>query len=111
MPGKYAAPHDHGIWCVNAPISGRERHTFYRRTDNAKRAGHATLEKSHDVLVGPGGGMAMADHDIHETAVVGRAPAVILMLYGYALTRFPSVVWYQPEFSSVRATPSRRVAA
>ena len=30
---------------------------------------------------------------------------------GYALARFPSVSWFHPEFSSVRATPSRRHAA
>src|SRR3954467_7991765 len=29
LPGKEAAPHDHGIWCVNAAISGREVHRFY----------------------------------------------------------------------------------
>jgi predicted metal-dependent enzyme (double-stranded beta helix superfamily) len=35
LPGKEAAPHDHGIWCANAAISGRERHMFYRRIDGA----------------------------------------------------------------------------
>ena len=55
--------------------------------------------------------MAMADHDIHATFVVGSEPAVGLALYGYALARFPSVVWFHPEFSSVRATVSRRMAA
>src|SRR5579863_1465410 len=24
LPGKEAAPHDHGIWCVNAALSGQE---------------------------------------------------------------------------------------
>ena len=35
-------------------------------------------------------------------------PAVGLALYGYALARFPSVVWYHPEFESIRAGQSRR---
>jgi hypothetical protein len=60
------------------------------------------------VIVQPGHGMAMADHDIHSTAVLGNEPAVGLALYGYALARFPSVVWYHPEFASVRAGVSRR---
>jgi len=111
LPGKEAAPHDHGIWCVNAAISGAERHGFYRRTDNATRAGIATVAKVGEVLVEPGNGMAMSDHDIHSTVVVGDRPAVGLALYGYALARFPSVTWFHPEFSSVRATPSRRHAA
>jgi predicted metal-dependent enzyme (double-stranded beta helix superfamily) len=111
MPGKEAAPHDHGIWCVNASISGRERHVFYRRTDDGSVDGGASVVKVGEVMVEPGNGMAMADHDIHSTEVVGDAPAIGLALYGYALTRFPSVVWFHPEFSSVRACVSRRHAA
>lgn len=111
MPGKHAAPHDHGIWCITAGISGRERHSFYQRTDNGKKKGFATVEKVRDVLVAPGTGMCMLDHDIHANEVVGRTPAVGLMLYGYATARFPSVVWFHPEFSSVRALPSRRATA
>ena len=111
MPGKEAAPHDHGIWCVNAAISGRERHVFYRRTDDGSTAGGGSVVKVGEVMVEPGNGMAMADHDIHSTEVVGREPAIGLALYGYAVTRFPSVVWFHPEFSSVRATASRRHAA
>jgi predicted metal-dependent enzyme (double-stranded beta helix superfamily) len=109
MPGKEAAPHDHGIWCVNASISGSEMNRFYRRTDDASRDGFATVELTHQVLVAPGQGMAMADHAIHATQVIGDQPAIGLALYGYALARFPSVVWYHPEFSSVRAGANRRL--
>ena len=111
LPGKEAAPHDHGIWCVSAAISGQEQHTFYRRIDAGKRAGFAEVAKIGAVLMQPGTGTAMADHDIHGTVVVGDKPAVNLSLYGYALARFPSVAWYHPEYSSVRTTPSRRHAA
>ena len=111
LPGKEAAPHDHGIWCINAAISGRERHKFFRRTDSLAKPGYATVEQVGEVMVEPGGGMAMADHDIHSTVVVGDTPAIGLALYGYALVRFPSVSWYHPQFSSVRATLSRRHAA
>jgi predicted metal-dependent enzyme (double-stranded beta helix superfamily) len=108
LPGKEAAPHDHGIWCVNAAISGRERHLLWRRTDDGSKPGHAMVTKIGEVMVERGNGYAMADHDIHSTEVVGDEPAVGLALYGYALVRFPSVVWYHPEFSSVRPVPSRR---
>jgi predicted metal-dependent enzyme (double-stranded beta helix superfamily) len=108
LPGKEAAPHDHGIWCVNAAISGRERHILWRRTDDGSKPGHAMVTKIGEVIVERGNGYAMADHDIHSTEVVGDEPAVGLALYGYALVRFPSVVWYHPEFSSVRPMPSRR---
>ena len=111
MPGKEAAPHDHGIWCVGATISGQERHRFYRRTDDGRKPGVAEVTQIGEVLMQPGIGTAMADHDIHATRVVSDQPAVNLALYGYALTRFPAVAWYVPEFASVRATPSRRHAA
>ena len=111
LPGKEAAPHDHGIWCANAGIAGRERHVFYRRTDDGRNAGRATVAKVGEVMVEPGTGIVMADHDIHATEVVGDQPAVSLALYGWALARFPSVTWFHPEFQSVRATPSRRHAA
>ena len=107
MPGKVAAPHEHGIWCVNASVSGAEKHEFYRRTGE----GAAAVVKTREVVVRPGHGMAMTDHDIHSTIVEGTEPAIGLALYGYALARFPAVVWYHPEFGSTRASPSKRLAA
>lgn len=111
LPGKEAAPHDHGIWCINAAIAGRERHVFYRRTDSGATPGHAEVVRLGEVIVQPGTGMAMSDHDIHATEVLGDEPAIGLALYGYATARFPSVTWYHPAFGTVRATPSRRHAA
>ena len=111
MPGKEAAPHDHGIWCVNAAVSGRELHEFFRRTDAGDKPGMAEVVKVGEVMVEPGNGMAMANRDIHSTIVVGDDPAVGLALYGYALARFPAVVWFHPQFRSTRASPSRRHAA
>src|SRR5258706_14817066 len=81
LPGKEAAPHDHGIWCANAAISGRERHVFYRRTDDAAVPGRATVEQVGDGMGEPGSAMAMADHDIHATEVLGTEPADGLALY------------------------------
>lgn len=109
LPGKEAAPHDHGIWCVNAVISGRERHHFYRRTDAG--TGPTELTKVGEVTVEPGTGMAMSDHDIHSTEVLGDQPAIGLALYGYALTRFPAVVWHHLALGTSRASPSRRIMA
>lgn len=109
-PGKEAAPHDHGVWCVNAAISGRERHEFYRRLDDGGAPGRATVVKVGEVILEPGNGMAMADRDIHSQRVVGDEPAVVLYLYGYAVARFPPVAWYHPQFGTMRVSPSRRPA-
>ena len=105
MPEKEAAAHDHGIWCVNAGISGREVNIAYRRNEDD------SIVKIGEVMVEPGNGMAMADRDIHSTVVIGDEPSIGLALYGFALARFPAVVWYYPEFSSVKASPSRRMTA
>ena len=110
LPGKEARPHDHGVWCVNAAVSGREQHDFFRRTDSGDQPGRATVEKLGTVVVEPGHGMAMSDHDIHSTLVLGEEPAIGLALYGYALARFPSVVWYHQDFGTLRAGASRRHA-
>jgi predicted metal-dependent enzyme (double-stranded beta helix superfamily) len=56
LPGKEAAPHDHGIWCVNAAISGRERHLLWRRTDDGSKPGHAMVTKIGEVMVERGNG-------------------------------------------------------
>ena len=65
---------------------------------------HGPVVQVGEVMVGPGTGMAMSDHDIHGTEVVGKEPSVSLALYGYALTRFPSVAWYHPAFGTVRTS-------
>jgi len=111
LPGKEAAPHDHGIWCINAGLSGKEVQRFYHRTDDGKRAGFATVEQIAETLVEPGTAIAMADHDIHSTLVVGDRPARALALYGYALNRFPAVVFFHPQFKTCRTLPSKRQAA
>ena len=108
MPGKMSNPHAHSIWCVNAAISGRERNVMWRRTDDGSKPGYATVARIGEVMVERGHGYAMGDHDIHSQEVMGDEPSYILALYGYAFERFPSVVWYNNEFSSVRKVPSRR---
>ena len=107
-PGKMSNPHAHSIWCVNASVSGRERHIMWRRTDDGSVPGHATVKRVGEVLMERGHGYAMADHDIHSQEVVGDEPSVILALYGHGFEKFPSVVWYNEEFSSVRKLQSRR---
>ena len=49
------------------------------------------------------------DTPLAESGIVGTA--IGLALYGYALVNFPSVVWFHPEFKSVRACVSRRQPA
>ena len=107
-PGKISNPHTHSIWCVNASVSGRERHTYWRRTDDGSKPGYATVAKIGEMIMEPGRGFAMGDLDIHSQEVLGDQPSVILALYGYTFQKFPSVIWYNQEFSTVRKLPSMR---
>ncbi len=107
-PGKISNPHTHSIWCVNASISGRERHTYWRRTDDGSVTGYATIKKVGEMIMEPGHGFAMGDLDIHSQEVLGDEPSFILALYGHSFQKFPSVIWYNQEFSTVRKLPSMR---
>jgi hypothetical protein len=108
MPGKMSNPHAHSIWCVNASVQGSERHVMWRRSDDGTVAGHATIKPIGEVMMKRGHGYAMADHDIHSQEVVGDEPSVILALYGHAFEHFPSVIWFNQEFSTIRKLSSRR---
>ncbi len=108
LPGKESTPHDHGIWCVNAGLSGSELQRFYRRTDDGSRPGFGTVEEIDRAVVSSGTAIAMANHDIHATLTTGDRPSRSLALYGYALNRFPEVTFFLPEFGTVRTLPSRR---
>ncbi len=107
-PGKISNPHGHGIWCINASVAGRERHTYWRRTDDGSKPGFATIKPIGEVIMERGQGFAMGDHDIHSQEVLDDKPSVILALYGHSFQRFPSVIWYNQEFSTVRKLPSMR---
>ena len=109
-PGKMSNPHSHSVWCINASVYGREKHVYWRRTDDGSKPGYATITKVGEMLMERGHGFAMADHDIHSQEVVGDETSVILALYGYAFQKFPSVVWYNQEFNTVRKLPSMRGA-
>ena len=106
--GKISNPHSHSIWCINASISGRERHIMWRRTDDGSVPGHGTIKRLGEVIMERGHGVALADHDIHSQETLGDEPSVILALYAHGFERFPSVVWYNEEFSTVRKLTSRR---
>jgi predicted metal-dependent enzyme (double-stranded beta helix superfamily) len=107
-PGKESAPHDHGIWCATAGLEGIELQRYYRRTDDGRKPGFATVEQIGEMTIAQGKAMVMQDHDIHSTIVTGNQVSRAIGLYGYALTRFPAVIYYHPQFNSCRTLPSRR---
>jgi predicted metal-dependent enzyme (double-stranded beta helix superfamily) len=84
-PGKFGPPHDHTTWACIAGVAGDEYNTLYKRLDNGREPGKATLKTGEEILVGQGGGVALLADDIHSVRVDGDLPVRHLHLYGRAL--------------------------
>jgi len=80
-------PHDHGpCWVVYGSYSGMTEITLYRRTDDGKDPGRATLEKKNLHRLAPGVAYAYVPGDIHSTRAV-EGPAVVFRFLSYDLEK------------------------
>lgn len=82
LPGRGTPPHDHGTWAVVAGIDGIERNTFWRRTDDGRRPGHAEIEQAGDRLIAAGDVLAMRSGAIHSVCNDGDRITASLHIYG-----------------------------
>ena len=53
LPGRGTPPHDHGTWGVVVGVEGDEVNTFWKRTDDGAKPGHAVLEKLQEKVFPP----------------------------------------------------------
>lgn len=106
LPGKEAAPHIHGLWCVTVGIAGREVNHYWRRTDDAGTPGKAALSYLHGIDVVPGSGMTLGADEIHSTETLGDEPSWMLHLYQRPFAEFPSLLFFQPARGTVRRLPA-----
>lgn len=75
------SPHDHGpCWVVYGSYRGVTEITTYRRTDNGKESGKATLEKKELHRLSPGTVHAYLCGDIHSTHAVDTSCIVFRFL-------------------------------
>ena len=82
LPGRETPPHDHGTWAMVAGVDGPERNVFWRRMDDASRAGYAELERLGERIVEVGEVLTMPTGTIHSVANDTKAITLTLHVYG-----------------------------
>lgn len=66
LPGKGVRPHEHGTWAVVVGVTGVEKNTFWKRTDDRSKAGHAELRELQEHRVSEGDVITMKTGEIHS---------------------------------------------
>ncbi len=77
LPGKVSPIHNHATWGVVALISGEEKNTIWRRTDQ-----NGSIEKAGDIILNPGEIMGLMPDAIHHVEALGDEPTISFNLYG-----------------------------
>lgn len=77
LPGRVSPIHNHATWGVVALISGEERNTLWRRTDN-----QGGIEKVGDIILTPGEIISLMPDAIHSVEALGDEPTISFNLYG-----------------------------
>ncbi len=73
-------PHDHGrIWTLYGVLDGHERVERYERTDDRSQSDHAEVERTVDVVVGPGEIDLVKPFEIHQEITVGEAAIALIL--------------------------------
>ncbi|AHJ28707.1 cupin [Nodularia spumigena CS-584] len=77
LSGRVSPIHNHATWGVVALISGEEKNTLWRRTDQ-----NGSIEKSGDVILTPGEIIGLMPDAIHHVEALGDEPTISFNLYG-----------------------------
>ncbi|HEY2987627.1 MAG TPA: hypothetical protein VGL11_07865 [Candidatus Binatia bacterium] len=81
------SPHDHGpCWVIYGSYSGVTEITVYRRIDDGREPGRASLEKKDLHRLSPGVAYPYLPGDIHSTRAV-EGPAVVFRFLSYDLEK------------------------
>jgi predicted metal-dependent enzyme (double-stranded beta helix superfamily) len=81
-PGITAPVHDHGAWAVIGIYRGRERETWFRRTDDGGTPGTAQLVADRSFDNPTGSVHVVPDGTIHTVEALDGADAISIHVYG-----------------------------
>ncbi|NJM71842.1 MAG: cupin [Scytonema sp. RU_4_4] len=77
LPRRVSPIHNHATWGVVALISGEEKNTLWKRTDN-----NDGIEKVGDIILTPGEIISFMPDAIHSVEALGDEPTISFNLYG-----------------------------
>jgi predicted metal-dependent enzyme (double-stranded beta helix superfamily) len=111
-PGVRAPVHDHGSWAVIGIYRGRERETWYRRTDDRSVPGRAEIEELRSFVNVTGTVHVVPEGTIHTVEALDGADAVSIHVYGTDIVTQERSTFdqkagteevYRPDFTAVDA--------
>jgi predicted metal-dependent enzyme (double-stranded beta helix superfamily) len=82
LPGRGAAPHNHGTWAVVVGVDGPERNIFWERQDDRSRLGYAELKKIGEKVCDEGDVVALPTGAIHEVQNETERTTLSFHVYG-----------------------------
>jgi len=82
LPGRGAAPHNHGTWAVVVGVDGPERNIFWERIDDRSRPGYAELQKIGEKVCDEGDVVALPTGAIHEVQNETERTTLSFHVYG-----------------------------
>ncbi len=79
-PGVVSSIHNHGTWGIVAVLKGKEKNTFWKRTNDAEFKDK--IEPAGDIILAPGDIISFTPDAIHSVEAMGDEPTVTFNIYG-----------------------------
>ncbi|MBE9228860.1 cupin [Phormidium sp. LEGE 05292] len=79
-PGTVSTIHNHGTWGVVAVLKGREKNTFWRRTNSSDFPDR--IERVGEKILEPGDIISFTPNAIHSVEAIGDEPTITFNIYG-----------------------------